>query len=362
MQDPSQQGGLALPHPHIRTSKELFTFNDMILDPVPSDSEGTVPSPEGVETQPDNLEEETPRKREWSWIGIPTAPAVLSNVASLWHYTDAQGVIGILLSSTLRAAPLFAMNDSAEYVHGRRVLDEVLEDVKVSRFINPRQKEYIFEVVKVADEMFTSSGLFALCASATADSLAQWRAYGGVTPHAVLIDPTQGLAVVSPDPMTHTTESASHVWRKILYTKDEQRDLLLDVLGFLAYMCPAHEFPQPMDLEELRSMAAMLVQALSFCKEASFSVENEVRMVLAAPGSRSIRFRAGRTGVMPYLELTSASTLGERTTVRATRLPVSHVGVGPFGSRDESASGVRMLLDSIGASSVGILVSSSTQR
>lgn len=354
MHDPRKRGPLKLPMPDTRTSEDLIAHGPVHVHATPSEEQGP--------TSPRAKSESRGSRSGAVWIQVPNAPGLASDVTEIWHYTDTVGLVGILESGSLRAGSLATMNDSAEYSYGRELLDRILTEVHESAHIHPIQKAHIDRVVTLSDALSEAPGLFALSASTSGHSLAQWRAYGGGYPHAIVLSTKAPLGVVSDGRVPHTVSSLPHEWRAVLYDRPSQTDLLLAVLGFVAHTAPRTPAGATEPSEAERSTAMTLVNAISYCKEPSFSEEQEVRMVVQAPSLEAIHFRPGRTGITPFVCLASADSRGVRTVAKPGRLPLNGVVIGPFAAREASAQGASLLLSKLGYDAVEVTTSTSTLR
>jgi hypothetical protein len=97
----------------------------------------------------------------------------------LWHYTDANGLIGILQSGKIWTTQVTCLNDTLEQ---RYFGDLVHAAVKQRRTVNTDPA--IEPLFRVADNLlserdFTAMGQFVACFSEAKDDLGQWRGYGG---------------------------------------------------------------------------------------------------------------------------------------------------------------------------------------
>lgn len=371
MNDPSASGDLELPWPVRKTAREILergpvtllatpTVDGETADEAPPSTGSSSPSPEESGSSADGEgagdEAEFPE-----WMMVPSAPRT-DRTTELWHYTDARGAIAIVESGVLWASSVTALNDSSEYQHGRELLEGILREVEDTRRLHPFQKAHIRQVVRTSDEIVEDSGLFVLCASRAGHSLAQWRAYGGSMGHAIVLDSSSPLAVISDEDRNYTVDSIFHTWRDVLYGAEEKRRLLLEVLGYIAAVTPADgSVPKQ---EEIRSSATTLIGAIGHCKEESFSEEQEARYLVQASDPSCLKFRSAATGIVAYVDVSSADHGAQRARARShvLRLPIKRFVVGPFGSRNESAQGARVLLGARGYPDVEIDVSRSTLR
>lgn len=366
MEDPACSGELKLLPPTRATSAEVLKNGPVVLFAKPSDSDAARTALVGEQAasrdSPGSPSEPGDESQGSTWVLRPAAPPLNDPEADLWHYSDAGGFIGIVSTHSLWATSLGSLNDSAEYKHGREILDRLVAEVLDSRFVHPIQKEYLKGIVEISDTTATRPGLYVLCASLAAHSLAQWRAYGGSHGHAITLDPKGKLAILSPERRENTTDTIPHGWRKVLYDAAEQEKLILEALSFVAFDAPIDGRKASASIEEDRSNALVLNEVLAHCKEPSFAEEQEVRVLVQAPTPTAVRFRHGATGVTPYLVLTGTSDVGVRPTPEAAALPIRGAVVGPFTDRAASAEGTVALLSSAGYEEVPVEISTSTLR
>ena len=97
----------------------------------------------------------------------------------IWHYTDANGLIGILQSGKIWTTQVTCLNDTLEQRYFGDLVHAAIKD---------RRKQNTDSVIeplfRVADEAleardFTATGQFVACFSEAEDDLGQWRGYGG---------------------------------------------------------------------------------------------------------------------------------------------------------------------------------------
>ena len=306
---------------------------------------------------PETVERQKSRP-DASWVRLPAPPPLLASETEIWHYTDAAGVIGVLESQTLWATSLATLNDSAEYGYGRSILDKITARIYESRFVHKLQKSYLKSVIAAADEVWDRGDIFVVCASLSADSLPQWRGYGGQSPHAVRLDARSNYAVVGAESADYEIGDFYTSWSRLLYDREEQESLLLDVLSYIAYSTPAEG---ESDNLAVSGNLFVLIQALGYLKDVSFASESEVRLMVVAPPGAKSRYRASRYGVARVLEVTGAPR-PMRTIANPITLPIVGAAVGPTPTRESSAVSLRRLLDVAGRPGADVQVSASTFR
>lgn len=349
MVDPKGTGDFVLPPPARTTTAALIEAEKAnVLADV-----RTVVPPKGTDSSrkhepgqdaPVDARDEDASWLAKEWVSMPQPP--FPEQTALWHYTDSAGIIGILNSDALRATSTITLNDSAEFQHGRTILLELMREVKASRNVHLFQKGYLQGICDLSTDMARNPGLFVVCASEAADSLAQWRLYGGQQPHALVLERDSRFAVLGPEDIAHQVDTVPSGWGwcRVLYERQDQRKYLSEVLGYIAHTSPARKTTVSAENQEDRSHAILLASALAYCKDPSFSEEREVRIVTRPPRLDAVKFRPGAVGVTPYVELIGVDTPTAHVAVAGSRLPLSRIVVGPFSTRNDSARGVELLL------------------
>ena len=91
---------------------------------------------------------------------------------TLYHYTSAAGLHGILSHKNLWASNVLFMNDASEVVYGRQV---------VARMLGPRRDKIPICGAFTGDRLFglgESWNIYVACFCENSDLLSQWRGYG----------------------------------------------------------------------------------------------------------------------------------------------------------------------------------------
>lgn len=97
----------------------------------------------------------------------------------LYHYTTAQGLLGILRSNALWATDLNYMNDFSELNYAWKLIDTEWTKIAGSNSkLTPPDLENPFrDTILRFTEFIKPSGAFAVCFCENEDQLSQWRAY-----------------------------------------------------------------------------------------------------------------------------------------------------------------------------------------
>ena len=97
----------------------------------------------------------------------------------LYHYTSAEGLIGILSSLSFWMTNLRYMNDLSELQYARNLISGVIDSKSAQYNSNPIQKEFFRRIRNTFSPFEGSTEVFATCFCENGNLLSQWRAYGG---------------------------------------------------------------------------------------------------------------------------------------------------------------------------------------
>jgi hypothetical protein len=254
---------------------------------------------------------------------------------TLFHYTTAAGLLGILGASKLWATDLRFLNDSQEGIFAqeflveavRRMDNPVLETGHWAHSLGQRAietfEQYRGYTIEALQTRFPA--VYVCCFCEVGDLLSQWRGYGADHGYAIevrkdaLLETIEGLPAYPPakglGPVHYGLESAPKVAARA--TEDIGR-FNLNHPGVKAEYA-----------------AINLAAALSTIKHPDFSEEREWRLYAAVESAP--HFRATPMSIVPYIEVDLAVDA------------IVSVRVGPGNSIDVRQAGVRRLLDSIGS-------------
>ena len=105
----------------------------------------------------------------------------------LWHYTNLNGMMGILGTQTLRASDISLLNDGEEYSLGIDFIKSYLSSNFLHDYFpeqegSEKYKKYIEEIIWQLDRMLyprdLAYGKYVVSLSGARDQLSQWRGYG----------------------------------------------------------------------------------------------------------------------------------------------------------------------------------------
>jgi hypothetical protein len=255
----------------------------------------------------------------------------------VYHYTTQRGLLGIVGGANIWATDIRFMNDSAEWKHIYDVVEELFESsASESDSYRELVGEYRADVSKHREP-----DVYLASFSRDGDKLSQWRAYSQGSGGFSLGFRTSALAEI--------TKPVQFAMKQCVYGRVEQRSLLNQLLskslrgeGPFAKMGGAVQF-------------TIFVRFLaSSFKHHSFAEEEEWRLVSSAPVSSSaVRFRAGGTTLIPYLEADVSAI---------ENLGLEEIVVGPSPNPEQSASAVELLVKSAGHRGIRVRNSATSYR
>lgn len=292
---------------------------------------------------------------------------------TLYHYTDATGLLGIVTSGTVWATHYAYLNDASEFKYAVGVMKDVL--TKATADADPDSWKGRFRQVIAQDNnsslysndwaQDTDEQQFVACFSEVGDGLSQWRGYGKSIGgyslgfqfsdlHAIekrINDSQAGkeLSRASPD--------ISAEFLPCRYGQEEQMALIAE--GFERALRHCETTRYPVDDSSLTALLGAIVRSVSSSfKDPAFEDEHEWRLVVRvwSPGSGSVRFGETRERTEDDMRMDQIAAVhfrkGEYSLVPYVVVPVapdaalslSHVVVGPTPLPDNARAAAMQLL------------------
>jgi hypothetical protein len=227
---------------------------------------------------------------------------------SLAHYTNLDGLRGIIESGRLRASNVAFLNDREELVHGikcaKRAVSTMLKDAKLRQWKEP--------IAQIAAQIENGRlpNTYAACFCEKSDLLSQWRGYGGKEQGVCLVFEARGL-----EAMRHGKRSfLSPVQYGLINGKAALRDSLRTRLLAI----DVEDFTAMDDAGRARTVYDVVSELIPRFKHKGFEAELEWRLVVQHETLRSsVQFRTNGNVLVPFIEL------GEG------ELPLKYVRIGP---------------------------------
>lgn len=271
---------------------------------------------------------------------------------TIWHYTDADGLIGILKTGKIYATHISCLNDNLEQKYFG---DLVLAEVKKQRPKNTEPElQVLFDVAMNAliDRDFSAVPNFAACFSEAEDDLGQWRGYGGGE---------CGYAIgFRPEEFKEALKSRKAALLLPMNYDGETHDFIVDDVLTMAKEWFKGGIERGLSDHErwANELIAALAQEFdmfaSIIKHPKFSGEREHRIVtLLEPGEHDLlEFRQKRTLLARRLPIDlTVEKDGKRS------LPITEIWVGPGPAKQVSKISVGDLLMQAGYEGIPVKLS-----
>ncbi len=246
---------------------------------------------------------------------------------TLYHYTNFNGLMGIVRSGVLWASDIRYMNDSAELQH---TADLIRDEVQRRSESNCQHLELLQQFQQwVSNRINSGHMVFAASFHTNGNLLSQWRGYSEV-----------GKGVSLGFDLAHLTACARAQRFEIarcIYDAAQQASLIAQVIdAVIEYSQAGESFAQITDKIE-----SDLLRIAAVLKHPSFEEESEWRLispVITDYVGATVDFREGASMLVPYVKFDLNHT-------QAGPLVLDHLYLGPTTNITPSMNSLRMFLD-----------------
>ena len=267
-----------------------------------------------------------------------------SHDAVLWHYTDGNGLLGIIQSGTLYATQVSCLNDSTEIRYAASLFKSALMSLLSKYSNNNAAESFVNKYLRLMEEeperpAHAPSPFFVSCFSEQEDDLPQWRSYcGGENGYAIgfvarTLFGVGPLVRVNYDGPLHqklATEIADATVKFFLEGLEKKRAETADKWAeeFLTFWDP------------------FLTRLAPMVKDPGFGSEKEYRIIheFTVPELKNMCFVQKKTMMSRHIAL--SFPLGGEAWV--PRLPIAKILVGPCRHREITRISVDTLLRKMG--------------
>ena len=255
---------------------------------------------------------------------------------AVYHYTTAEGLLGILTSGRIWASSVLHMNDASELLYAQKLyldeLDAYLRSMERREVLN--DLDFAVTLTGIGRGLIEEVLVFAACFCRNGDLLSQWRGYGGAG---------GGYALGLDLPLTRATGWEWWDLVEVVYEESQQRqrfrsffERTLKRAREEPWQGPGHPWPPIADIQR------EALYLLATCKSPAFSEEQEIRLVtwrhISAP--LDVKWRPGRNLPVPYVEV----SLTEDSSLWRGKPPVVDIVVGPTSHFEAQDRAFRFLL------------------
>ena len=269
----------------------------------------------------------------------------------LCHYTDLQGLLGIITDHDLRLTHSLYLNDAEELSHGYKVAEKAILEMKKLKK-DPRWTNYLDQLAALLKKPLPQ-GVYVCCFCREDNLLSQWRGYGANGTGVSLSFDYQKFSFVTG--VDSPQGGTMRLW-KVFYEVGKQTGILKKAIEYAFDRRPAKT--------AVADIARQAADAIEFFiptfKNPHFRDENEFRLIFTPPPVCRVkpRFRAARGMLIPYYSLKELS--GSITPTG--RLPLTGLCVGPSANKGLNQQSAQMLLTQAKYNAVKVTVSDTPYR
>lgn len=218
---------------------------------------------------------------------------------TLFHYTDANGLLGIFRGASLWATSAYHLNDVQEFRYAIDLITSLLRG-RLSSEKGPFNAFYA-ELAKMLEDMLDVVQVFVSSFSEEGDLLSQWLAYSG---------PKNGYAIGFGAEEFSVAFGQGFKLVRCVYKKEDQEALASKVINAFCQMRSQSEDVSSGD----GNILGVIMLAAASMKHPGFEREAEWRLIkpmIMGYEQEVVYFRQGRGGIVPYLKVPLAPE-GER--------------------------------------------------
>jgi hypothetical protein len=295
-----------------------------------------------------------------AWEAMHESPPL-----TLYHYTTADGLIGMLQSRQIWATNVRFMNDTSELAYGVRLVRAVFEKIGARAIRGSARNILLYEIVRAGvsemlDDAERNTIHYAASFCTNGNLLSQWRGYGQSGGGFALGFVAQRLHGFTAEFLPDTPVKPEEVpvfLRKVIYDTQAQEALVHEwVTSLLQHLrTNSRAVPTAAEVwstEAARIVARLVYEALVCFKHPGFAEEEEWRLIQQGRvGSQDVckvAFRARTGRIISYSPLVYRSA--------ADHFPVAAITFGPTLDGEAAERALRMLLASHGLNAEAVQI------
>lgn len=251
---------------------------------------------------------------------------------TVYHYTSAGGLYGIVSSGTLWGSNYSYLNDTSEITYGRELVHEVVHE-RVEAEGDPVKSSFLSRIYdRLAPTPLEATDFYLTCFCQTPDRLSQWRGYGGQSGR-YCIGFNLG-SLLNAARIAHPSANGP-----VHYDRDRQRSRVASVIDrACTVLLQGRADHEPFRSAIEATLLRKLLQDLCFFKDLAFEQEDEFRIVHFAPNAASLHFRAAGGLLLPFIDMLAATT-------DPPVLPITEVIIGSSRMESLAIKAATLLLD-----------------
>jgi len=226
----------------------------------------------------------------------------------LFHYTNAQGLLGMLQSNRIWATNCRFMNDPTEIAYGIHLVREISQSVWPKK--DTKGWSELKDILSLRLKRFEKSKVYIACFCAAGDLLSQWRGYGAVGGGYSIGFSAREIGVERLNFREPVPPKA--ILRKVIYDRRTQERLITDWLRGVSVLEQARlKNPSGPAVQSFMylwgNFNTYLCEFLICFKDTAYREEQEWRVIQFGTVKEvdvlKASFRTGGAHAIPYVEL-----------------------------------------------------------
>lgn len=273
------------------------------------------------------------------------------------HYTDMNGLYGILNNKCFWLTNILYLNDSKEIFNGRDISINLINILLNNILLNKKRYACFKNVLNITIDYLNSNefkNIYITSFSLENDSLEQWRAY------------SKNGSGVSISFNTRTKSTYPHFGLgnfmslvKVIYDDKLKNKILFSIIFKYFYEYKKDNDKIFSDNDYVEHLAQALTRVFVHFKHSSFQSEKEVRLVCAAQNDferfNNKEYRVVNNVIVPYLSSNNTKLKDSNgIKLKVDLIPVDKITIGPKNNQDIVLNGIKDFVNEIGYKNIKI--------
>ncbi|MFC1489722.1 DUF2971 domain-containing protein [Candidatus Latescibacterota bacterium] len=285
---------------------------------------------------------------------------ILPNNNLIYHYTDANGLKGIVQSQLLWGSNSQYLNDPTEYEYGLSIAMEKLKKGIDERVSSDTEIYKVLMSILEMKSLYNDESHFVFSMSEEGDLLSQWRGYGDFCKgYSIGINPNEIEILMKGLPTSpQVIDLMGFYLLKVIYKKEEQSEIMEDAVDKILNKLLLWYNDDPKGIHSFQHLIMSLLKVFAYTfKHSTWKEEKEWRILYIKP-KRTLspiappyptKYRVSKNGeLISYIEMNFGNDF--------LRLPIKELIIGP-GCADNSKETLEGFLSQNNYSSVNVIKS-----
>ncbi|EMJ85531.1 DUF2971 domain-containing protein [Leptospira meyeri] len=221
----------------------------------------------------------------------------------LYHYTSAEGLLGIQSSSSLHLSEHQFLNDMDELKYGSLMTQINISELLLEEYNLAKEKgeferkeidflNKILEKIKNKEKFLKLGNFYIACFSENGDDIAQWKGYSNFG---------EGYSIGFETATLLKNKTDKYIFAKVIYDKKKQSLIIKSVIKQILEVFNNEEHQEKI-ANIIENGASLLFLTSAFFKNPKFSDEKEWRLIFTTHyfDSKQILCKSGRFGIHSY--------------------------------------------------------------